>query len=278
VTAVAPAVRLTRLRLGVQARVLLQLGAWILAGVCVGIYLAGGAPETGHRLLLGNGALLGGMVFGVVCCGIAARRPQPGRRAWVLISVALALGAVAQVVFMAALVRGAPPKPSALSDTLSYLGYSVPLIVALLLFPRPPERLISRFRGVITTGVLLVREGTVLGVLREALDLSSVAGLATLAYPVADVAICALVLTLGMRQAPVDRIVWLLMGAGLLTFAVTDSVYVRLLADGVGNATGTPGWRRRPRAGRRHAGTGTSTWSPSSCRTCPCSRPPSSCR
>jgi two-component system sensor histidine kinase/response regulator len=254
VTAVAPAVRLTRLRLGVQARVLLQLGAWILAGVCVGIYLAGGAPETGHRLLLGNGALLGGMVFGVVCCGIAARRPQPGRRAWVLISVALALGAVAQVVFMAALVRGAPPKPSALSDTLSYLGYSVPLIVALLLFPRPPERLISRFRGVvdavvITTGVLLVSEGTVLGVLREALDLSSVAGLATLAYPVADVAICALVLTLGMRQAPVDRIVWLLMGAGLLTFAVTDSVYVRLLADGVGNATGTPlvlGWVAAP--------------------------------
>ncbi len=253
-TAVARPYAITRRRSALSLRVLTQLATWVLAAVVIGVYLSDGTPETGHRLLVGNAGLLAAMVFGVVSCAVAARRARPGRRAWVLIAVAMALGAVGQLVFMAAILRGAPPKASPLTDTLSYLGYSVPLVVALLLFPRPPERLISRFRGVIdavviTTGVLLVSEGTVLGVLREALDLSSPAGLATLAYPVADVAICAVVFTLGMRQAPADRLVWLWIGAGLLSFAVTDSVYVRMLANGISNATGTPlvlGWIAAP--------------------------------
>jgi two-component system sensor histidine kinase/response regulator len=230
--------------------VLAQLVGWLLVMAAVGAYLGGGPPETGHRVLVGNLVLLLAMVFGVVCAAFAARRSRRGRRAWILFAVAMALGAFGQVVFTAGVLQGALPRPSPLTDTLNYLGYSVPLVVALFLFPRPPERLISRFRSVvdavvITTGVLLVSEGTVLGELRQGLDLSSPFGLATLAYPVADVAICAVVLTLGMRQAPGDRLVWLWMGTGLLSFAVTDSVYVRLLADGVGDATGTPlvvGW------------------------------------
>ncbi|HEY0239780.1 MAG TPA: response regulator [Friedmanniella sp.] len=231
-----------------------QLVGWVLVGVAVAAYLADGAPGTGHRLVVGNLALLAAMLFGVGCCLGAARRRGPARRAWVLISVALGLGALGQVVFAAAVVRGAPPKPSPVTDTLSYLGYSLPLLVALFLFPRTPERLISRFRGVvdavvITTAVLLVSEGTVLGVLRETVDVASPASLTTLAYPVADVAICAVVLTLGMRQVPADRVFWLCMGAGLLSLAVTDSVYVRLLARGVVGATGTPlviGWVAAP--------------------------------
>ena len=231
-----------------------QLLVWVLLAGVVGAYLGGGPPETGQRVLAGNGALLLAMLFGVVCCVLAARRSPSGRRAWVLIAVAMGLGALGQLVFTAGVLQGVAPRPSPLTDTLSYLGYSIPLVVAMFLFPRPPERLISRFRGVvdavvITTGVLLVSEGTVLGVLRQATDLSSPAGLATLAYPVADVAICAVVLTRGMRQAPGDRLVWLVMGTGLLSFAVTDSVYVRLLADGVSNATGTPlvvGWIAAP--------------------------------
>ena len=233
---------------------LTQLVAWVVVAGGVGAYLAGGSPDIGGRLLVGNLALLLAMVFGVVCAVLAARRVRRGRHAWVLFSVAMALGAIGQVVFTAGVLQGAPPRPSPLTDTLSYLGYSIPLVVALFLFPRPPERLISRFRGavdavVITAGVLLVSEGTVLGELRQGMDLSSPSGLATLAYPVADIAICAVVLTLGMRQAPADRLVWLWMGTGLLSFAVTDSVYVRLLANGVSDATGTPlvvGWIAAP--------------------------------
>ena len=231
-----------------------QLVAWVLLAGLVGAYLGGGPPEAGQRVLVGNAALFLAMLFGVVCCVLAARRSPAGRRAWVLIAAAMGLGALGQLFFTAGVLQGAAPRSSPFTDTLGYLGYSIPLVVALFLFPRPPERLISRFRGavdavVITTGVLLVSEGTVLGVLRQAMDLSSPAGLATLAYPVADVAICAVVLTLGMRQAPGDRLVWLGMGTGLLSFAVTDSVYVRLLAEGVSNATGTPlvvGWIAAP--------------------------------
>ncbi|SDU98661.1 PAS domain S-box-containing protein [Microlunatus sagamiharensis] len=237
-----------------RTAVLVQLVVLVVAMVAVAAYLHGGPPTSGSRLLVGNLALLVAMVFGVGCCVVAARRRAPGRAAWVLISLALCLGAAGQALFTSAVLQGAAPKPSPLTDTLAYLGYSLPLLVALFLFPRPPERLISRFRGVvdavvITTGVLLVSEGTVLGVLRQAMDLSSPTGLATLAYPVADVAICAVVLTLGMRQAPADRLVWLCMGAGLLSLAVTDSVYVRELAAGTMGATGTPlvlGWVAAP--------------------------------
>ena len=229
---------------------LAQLSAWVLVMVLLAAYLAAGPAETGHRLLVGNGALLAAMVFGVVCCVQAARRRTASRPAWVLVSVALGLGLLAQLVFTLGVAEGAPAKPSPVTDTLSYLGYCVPIVVALFLFPRPPERLISRFRAVvdavvITTAVLIVSEGTVLGVLRRAMDLTSAAGLATLAYPVADVAICAVVLTLGMRQSVPDRLGWFCMGAGLLSLAVTDSVYVRLLAEGSTGATGTPlvlGW------------------------------------
>ncbi|MGI3785285.1 MAG: response regulator [Janthinobacterium lividum] len=254
VTALPRAAVRPRVSLGRRSGLLVQLTLWLLVAAGGTAYLAGGPPETGHRLLVGNAALLAAMVFGVVCCIAAARRRSSARRAWILISIALALGALGQVLFTAAIVQGAPPRPSPLTDTLSYLGYSLPLLVALFLFPRPPERLISRFRGlvdavVITTAVLLVSEGTVLGVLREAMDLSSASGLATLAYPVADVAICAVVLSLGMRQAPADRLVWFCLGTGLLSLAVTDSVYVRLLTEGVTGATGTPlviGWVAAP--------------------------------
>jgi two-component system sensor histidine kinase/response regulator len=232
------------------SRVAAQLGLWAAVSVGLAAYLVAGPPETGRRLLVGNVALLVAMVFGTACCVVAACRPGPARRPWVLISVALGLGALGQVVFTAAVLRGASPSPSPVTDTLSYLGYSLPLLVALFLFPRPPERLISRFRGVIdavviTTAVLLVSEGTVLGVLRQAVNLSGTASPTTFAYPVVDTMICAVVLTLGMRQAPADRVFWFCMGTGLLSLAVTDSVYVGQLASGVTDATGTPlvlGW------------------------------------
>lgn len=241
-------------RLSSRGGVLAQLGAWVVVGVAVTWYLSGGSPDSVGRLVVGNSTLLVAMVFGVVCCLSATRRPLPGRRAWLLLAIALGLGAVGQTLFTGAVLQGAPPRPSPVTDTLSYLGYSLPLLIALFLFPTPPQRLISRFRGVvdalvITAAVVLISEGTVLGVLRQAMDLSSPAGLATLAYPVADVAICAVVLTLGMRQAPDNRVVWLCMGAGLLSLAVTDSVYVRMLADGGTGATGSPlvlGWVAAP--------------------------------
>ena len=233
---------------------LAQLSVWALVMVVLAVHLASGPPETGHRLLVGNVALLVGLAYAIVCCVRTARRRTPSRLAWILVAVALSAGLLGQAVFTFGLVRGEQAEPTQLTDALGYLGYCLPLLVALFLFPRPPEHLISRFRGVldavvVTTAVLIVSEGTVLGVLRRFVDLSSPTGLATLAYPVADVAICAVVLTLGMRQSVVDRLGWFCMGMGLLSLAVTDSLYVRLLAEGVMGATGSPlvlGWLATP--------------------------------
>ena len=75
------------------------------------------------------------------------------------------------------------------------------------------------------------------------------AGWSGLAYPIADLAICSVVFTLGMRQPPRNRLTWLCMGSGLVILALTDSIYVRLLAEGQTNLTATPlvaGWMAAP--------------------------------
>ncbi len=139
-------------------------------------------------------------------------------------------------------------------DTITYLGYSVPVIAALFAFPKPPSLLISRFRQildalVITIGLLFISEATVLHVVWESGGLQTIAGWSGLAYPIADLAICSVVFTLGMRQPPRNRLTWLCLGSGLVILAVTDSIYVRLLAEGQDNLTATPlvaGWMAAP--------------------------------
>ena len=139
-------------------------------------------------------------------------------------------------------------------DTVAYLGYSVPVIAALFAFPRPPALLISRFRQildalVITIGLLFISEATVLHTVWEKGSLQTLAGWSGLAYPIADLAICSVVFTLGMRQPPENRLTWLCMGTGLVILALIDSIYVRLLADGQTNLTATAlvaGWMAAP--------------------------------
>ena len=78
---------------------------------------------------------------------------------------------------------------------------------------------------------------------------AELAGWSGLAYAIADLAICSVVFTLGMRQPPRNRLTWLCMGSGLVILAVTDSIYVRLVAEGQTNLTATPlvaGWMAAP--------------------------------
>ena len=102
----------------------------------------------------------------------------------------------------------------------------------------------------ITIGLLFISGATVLRYgMGEAEAADSVAGWSGLAYPIADLAICSVVFTLGMRQPPENRLTWLCLGSGLVILALTDSIYVRLLADGQTNLTATPlvvGWMAAP--------------------------------
>ncbi|SER17546.1 PAS domain-containing hybrid sensor histidine kinase/response regulator [Microlunatus flavus] len=232
----------------------LELAAWVVATAALTAYLLTTSATDGWRLVVGNLALAVALLYGCSRCLLRAWRSDETRRSWVLASVALGLATVGQLLFASSLLTGELPSPSSVTDLVAYLGAVLPLLVALLIFPRPPQRLISRFRSVldalvITAAVVLVSERTVLRALRGSVDMSSATGWATLAYPVADIALCAVVLTLGMRQPPRWHLTWACMGAGLVTWAVTDSIYVRLLAEGATGLTGGPlvvGWIAAP--------------------------------
>ena len=43
-----------------------------------------------------------------------------------------------------------------------------------------------------------------------------------------------------MRQPARERLTWWLLGGGLIVITVTDSIYVRLIADAVPNAAASP--------------------------------------
>ncbi len=230
-----------------------ELGVWVVLASALTVYLLG-SEDPDQRLVVGNLALATALLYGCVRCLLRARRPDETRRSWRLATLSLALATAGQLLFASALLRGAQPSPSPAIDLVAYLGAVLPLLAALLIFPRPPERLISRFRSVldavvITAGVVLVSERTVLRALRGSVDIGSATGWTTLTYPVADVALCAVVLALGVRQPPRWHLTWACMGAGLVTWAVTDSVYVRLLAEGGTMLTGSPlvvGWIAAP--------------------------------
>ncbi len=120
--------------------------------------------------------------------------------------------------------------------------------MAMFAFPRRSELLISRYRQildvlVITLGVILISEASVLGSVIARTDTTTLAGWLHVAYLVGDIAICALVLCLGMRQLPGDRMTWLFLGSGLLVVAISDSIYVRALTEGGEYLMSTP-WRR----------------------------------
>ena len=226
--------------------------AVLIAGVTVGIVALG--PGTQPARVLGNLAILAALGFSVLACGRAARRRTSARRGWAWMTAAMVLGSLGQILFTVAVLQGKPVASSPVSDAIGYLGYALPAVVALFLFPKPSERLVSLFRrvldvAVIALGLVLVSEATVLNVVRGNVDTSTVTGLSGLAFPVVDLAICAVVLTLGMIQPPQNRFVWLCLGGGLVSLAVTDSLYVRLLAQGFTGLTGTAlvaGWVAAP--------------------------------
>jgi two-component system sensor histidine kinase/response regulator len=234
---------------------LFAVGAcWALIIILVSVVLAEGDPATARSQLIGSVSILAAIVFALVCCVLAARRRTAARLGWILMSVGLALGAFGQLAWVATAVSNTRTAPSALGDTLAFLGYFLPTVLAVLAFPRRSELLISRFRQaldviVISIGVLLISEATVLGQVILRTDLTTLAGWLHLAYLVADVLICSLILCLGMRQLPGDRLTWLFLGTGLLVVSISDSIYVRLLTDGFEYAIATPlvaGWMLGP--------------------------------
>jgi signal transduction histidine kinase/DNA-binding response OmpR family regulator len=218
--------------------------------VLVGLYLASHGRESASSQTLGDVAYTLCGIFAAAACARAALRRDDYSLGWALIAVSTTLWALGASIYtyFGITRQNVYPYPS-VADVL-FLSYSVPAVAGLFCFPRPPALLISRVRAVldvavIAAGTLVVSWATVLQLEISASSPTTAAGFTGVMYPILDVTICSVVLSLGMRQPPGQRLLWMFLGGGLLTLAVTDSIYVRLLAIGETALTGTPltlGW------------------------------------
>ncbi|TAP44665.1 PAS domain-containing hybrid sensor histidine kinase/response regulator [Arthrobacter sp. S39] len=205
---------------------------------------------TPPALVAGDFCILLAAMLAGRSCAAAARRGGVNARAWTMMSVAAYVWAAGMLVwtYYGLANNHVYPFPS-LADAL-FLAYSVPAAIALFSFRRPGGTTrvgLARTvldAAVIAGAVLVVSWYTALGPAFSAEgDLPT--RLATMGYPVVDVVITSLVLVLGMRRQPGERLPWLCFGGGLLVLTITDSTYVGLTFDGVTGVTGSPlalGW------------------------------------
>ncbi len=211
-------------------------------------YIAAHEREL-HSQTLGNFSVLFFGIVGTAACARAARRGTPMARGWTLLTLAALLWTLGQAAttFYGATRNHVYPFPS-LAD-VGYLGYAVPAIAGILSFPRPARRE-SGLRGildalVITSGVLFVSWATVLEKVVAGEGLDTLGWLVRFTYPITDIAICSLVLALGMRQPAGQRLLWTLLGSGLVVLAVSDTTSLVFVYEGRTALNGTPmifGW------------------------------------
>jgi len=225
------------------------VGALVLADLVGLTIVVISRPRSGLAMTVGDLSELGAALLAFAGCAVAARRGGPDRRAWAVMASAMGVWTLAVTLWTwyGLTLDHVYPFPS-VADA-GFVGYAVPVVAALLLFPRSSLRRASRLRvlldaAVIAGSVSFVSWATVLGPLFQSggTGLTRFVGLA---YPVADIAVASVVLVLGMRAAPEYRRQWLLLGVGLVLLTVTDSTFVSMTLQGQTGATGTPlvlGW------------------------------------
>ncbi len=164
-------------------------------------------------------------------CLRAAGRGGPRARGWRWMAVSMLTWGCGGAIwaFYELVLRRYSPFPS--PADIGFLGYSVPAAIALFAFPGGSSRVVSRFRAgldgaAIASALLFVSWAGVLGPLYQTDAGGVLARAVGLAFPIVDVVMVALVLGLGMRRQVGARLPWLIMGGGLLSLAVTDSIYV----------------------------------------------------
>ena len=216
------------------------LRAAVVAALAIGavsVYLAAGDLNSRSSQTVGFLGNLVAIVFATVCCVRAARQPSPARRAWVMMTVATGLSMLSVASYAVTLIGGTASTSTPVLDVVGVVSYAVPLLVAMIWFPRAPQRRMSTYRtildaGVITTGFLVISWAAVLDDASDAPGMLVGNGWTRMVYPIVDVVICAAALTLGMRQYAANRRVWLCFGAGVVSLAVSDTVYVTLVSRG----------------------------------------------
>ncbi|MDQ6738814.1 MAG: PAS domain S-box protein, partial [Actinomycetota bacterium] len=232
-----------------MAKVRWLVGAAAAAVVVIAVYL-GANSGTASAQVVGDFAILVASLAASASCARAARRRREEARAWQFMAVATLIWAAGQSVWTYFGISRDHVYPFPSVADAGFLGYGLPAAFALFSFPRPRVTRVALLRtvldaAVIASAVLFVSWATVLGPMYSTDTRSVLDRLTGLGYPIIDVVIASLVLVLGMRRLPGERLPWLLLGGGLLVLTLTDSIYVKLIFGDVTGLTGTPlavGW------------------------------------
>ncbi len=200
-------------------------------------------PATPGSQTLGDVAILCCALAAAASCALAARRKKEDARAWWFMATAALVWSAGQALWTSygITLDHAYPFPSP-ADAL-FLLYAVPAAIGLFAFPRPmtgvPGLRSVLDAAVIASSTLFISWASVLGPIYQGEGQDIVAWLTTMGYPVVDVALASLVLVLTMRRSRRERLQWECLGCGVVVLAVTDSIYVRLTAEGITGSTGT---------------------------------------
>ncbi|SDO66370.1 bifunctional diguanylate cyclase/phosphodiesterase [Geodermatophilus sp. DSM 45219] len=185
-----------------------------------------------YDLVLYNAVYLGAAVV----CAAAARRSSTERGAWAAMSLAFVLGIAGNVVYTLVVATLDPEPFPSVADAF-YLAYYLPLYVALLglIRTRVPRFHASMWLdGVIgALGGAAVAVSLLLGPALEVTEGDPAAVFTSLAYPMADVLLLAVLVALGSILGLRRDLTVSLLAAGILANLAGDIVFLNLATQGV---------------------------------------------
>lgn len=207
--------------------------AVMVAGACTALYLGwlvGGLGTPDLRIVVSDLMFVVAPLLAARACW-SAHRARGGRHpGWAWVAAGCLIWAFGSVAFaFYELVLGVTSPFPSVAD-VGYVLYAVPVAIGITRFPRAAGSAWARWRlaldGVVIAGSLLL--ASLVWVLAPVVEATHdpFTRLDALAYPLADVAVAAVVMTRAMVFPQARRNVWALLSLGLLVLAVTDSVYV----------------------------------------------------
>ena len=220
--------------LATNRRLLIALGGWALVILVVTSWLVFDWAGVKHTEQVDDIAQFVSAFIGAGACAYAAWRLNGRSRiAWALIGTSAFCWGAGEVVWSYyELLKGQQVPFPSFAD-LGYLS-AVPLAIAgVLCFPSTASRLTSVIRtvldGLVIAGsLLIVSWATVLGTVYRMGTGSAISQMISLAYPASDVVIATIILILASRAPRSSRMVFLLLGGGLLANLLADSGFAYL--------------------------------------------------
>ncbi|WP_245160125.1 EAL domain-containing protein [Blastococcus sp. CT_GayMR20] len=211
---------------------LLTLGSLVLFATGIGPRPDGDLWATGYDLVLYNAVY----AFGAIVCVASALGARADRLAWWSLALAMTLNVIGNVIYTLVVAR-MPDEPFPSVADVFYLAYYLPLYVALISLIRTR---VTRFHasmwldGVVgALGAGAVSVAVLLGPALEMTEGEPAVVATSLAYPIADVVLLALLVAvgaiLGVRR---DRTL-LLLAAGIVANLVGDIVFLDLATQDV---------------------------------------------